>query len=110
MYDVTKMDAVAKTLNSFGRDCAITVALKIADDSCKMDAYEKSIFLLLYDALTHKESKLFESDVYEIIAQARNNPNAQIYSKVKTLRESAMDKISRPKMKEFKAYIRKRLA
>jgi len=103
------MDAVAQDLSGFERDCAITVALKISDDSCKMDAYEKSIFMLLYDALALKESDYFQSSVFDIIYLARNNPSAQTYSEIKRLRESAMDMITRPKMKAFKAEIRRKL-
>lgn len=109
MYDLTKIAVVANNLSGFEKDCAITVALKITDDSCKMDEYEKNVFMLLYDALLSYESNFFERSVFDIIFLGRNNPSAQTYAQIKKLRESAMDMITRPKMKEFKANIRKEL-
>jgi len=109
VYDLTRLPAIAGSLESFDRDCAITVALKIADESCKMDDYEKSVFMALYEALPTKESDFFEEDVFDVIRMAKNTPSAQVYSKVKKMRESAMDMISRPKMKAFKASIREKL-
>ncbi len=109
-YDLNRMPAVAAALDSFEKDCAITVALKISDESCKMDAYEKSVFMLLYDALPEQTSDFFEPDVFAVIQQARLRPSAQAYAAVKEEREAAMDFIGRPKMKAFKAAIRVRLA
>ena len=106
MYDLEKIPSVARALNSLDKDCAITVALKITDDSCKMDEYEKSIFMKLYDALPEMRSEFFDEDVFDIILQGRTQASAQTYAKIKTLREAAMDFISRPKMKAFKAQIR----
>lgn len=97
------------SLNSFERDCAITVALKIVDNSCKMDAYEKSIFMALFDSLKSQETEFFHPGVFETIAETKKSPTAQLYAEVKKLRESAMDMISRPKMKAFKASIREKL-
>ncbi len=109
MYDLKKLPAIASSLKSFDRDCAITVALKIADESCKMDDYEKSVFMALYETLPTQESDFFEKDVFDIIHLAKNTPSAQVYAEIKKLRESAMDMISRPKMKAFKASIREKL-
>ena len=103
------MSSVAAALNSFERDCAITVALKISDDSCKMDDYERSVFLSLYDVLPKKSTGFFERSVHDVIYLVRNNPSAQTYSQIKKLRESAMDMITRPRMKAFKASVRERL-
>ncbi len=108
-YALETMPYVAECLDSFERDCAITVALKITDDSCKMDDYEKRVFMLLYDALNIQETDFFENDVFNIIQKGRTEPSAYIFSEIKKRRESAMDFITRPKMKAFKATIRKRL-
>lgn len=105
-YKLERIPEVALALSGFDRVCAITVALKITDDSCKMDAYEKSIFMRLYDAMPKKESTFFDGDVFDIISQGRTQASAQTFAKIKALRESAMDFISRPKMKAFKAQIR----
>jgi len=110
VYDFDKMSAVVGGMTPFECDCAITVALKITDESCKMDAYEKHIFMLLYDAMGKEEAAFFESDIFEIIQEGRSKPSAQIYSKIKQCREAAMDFITRAKMKAFKASIRERLS
>lgn len=109
-YQLEKMPKVASELSSFERDCAITVAIKISDDSCKMDDYEKHIFMMLYDALNPQETDFFETDVFEMIYSARHTPTAMIFSDLKKRREAAMDFITRPKMKAFKAIIRQRLS
>ncbi len=105
-YDLSKIASVARTLEPFSRDCAITVALKITDDSCRMDYSEKDLFMELYDALEREESTLFDEDVFELIEVGRTGPSAQIYKYIKNEREMAMDAITRPKMKAFKAMIR----
>ncbi len=109
-YKLDKMSAIATNLDSFERDCAITVALKITDESCKMDDYEKSVFMMLYDVLGIKEADFFDNDVFELIEKGRAQPSAQIFSEIKKRREDAMDFITRPKMKAFKALIRERLS
>ena len=109
MYDLEKIPAIAAGLDSFERDCAITVALKIVDDSCKMDAYEKSVFLSLYKALPEQKSVFFDHTVFAVIEKGDTQPSAQIFAEIKSLREAAMDAITRPKMKAFKAEIRRRL-
>lgn len=109
MYDLERLPTIAKNLDAFERECCITVALKIADDSCKMDEYEKSVFMALYDSLETKESDFFSSDVFDTIQRARETPSAKVYAQIKQLREAAMDMITRPKMKAFKASIRERL-
>lgn len=110
MYNLKKIDTLAKDLDSFHRDCAITVALKIADDSCKMDEYERSIFMKLYNALDSDDTEFFEKTVFSVISQAQKSPSAQIYSQIKTLREAAMEMITRPKMKAFKAFVRQQIS
>lgn len=110
MYDLTRFPQIASELDDFERVCSVTVALKISDDSCKMDEYEKSVFMKLYDALEDKSNSFFDESVPGTIDTGRTQPSAQVYSSVKKLREAAMDYISRPKMKAFKAQIRKRLS
>jgi len=109
LYKLERLLDIAKNLSAFERDCCITVALKIADDSCKMDAYEKSVFMSLFDALETKESDFFSTNVFDVVELGRNSPSAKVYTNIKELRESAMDMISRPKMKAFKASIREKL-
>lgn len=107
-FDLEKIASVAEQLSPFERDCAITVALKITDDSCKMDEEQRALFMALYDALSSQESELFVSTVFSLIEIGRNDPSAFVFSEIKNLREMAMEKITRPKMKAFKADVRKR--
>jgi hypothetical protein len=109
LYDLNKLPQVADSLDIFERYCAITVALKIADDTCKMDEYEKSIFMALYDLMQVQQSDFFNDTIFELIEQGRKTPSAQIYSKIKTLRQDAMEMITQPRMKAFKASVRGRL-
>ena len=110
MYDLEKIPAVAAGLDGFEKECAITVALKIVDDSCKMDGYEKSVFLALYDALPEQTSLFFDPTVFAAISEGRSEPSAKIMARIKSFREEAMASISRPKMKAFKAVVRVRLS
>ncbi|MDD2906949.1 MAG: hypothetical protein WBK95_01885 [Sulfurimonas sp.] len=109
MYDLSKLAAVARAMNGFECDCAITVALKISDDSCKMDEYEKSVFMALFDAMPDKQTDFFDENIFEIISHARAHPSASSYAKIKILRENAMLMITQENMKKFKADIRTRL-
>lgn len=106
----SQIQSVAATLDPFEIDCAITVALKITDDSCKMDDEQRALFMTLYDHLPHLPSKMFEETVFELITIGRNDPSAFVFSEIKGLREAAMEQITRPKMKAFKAAVRARLA
>ena len=110
MYDLSLIPQLANSLSDFERDCAITVALKIVDETCKMDEYDKSIFIRLYDAIEQKQSNYFAQEVFIIIQEARHMPSAQLYAKIKKYREEAMEMITRPKMKAFKAGVRTALS
>ncbi|MDD5052980.1 MAG: hypothetical protein PHO27_09655 [Sulfuricurvum sp.] len=97
---------VAGSLDVFSRDCAVTVALKITDDSCKMDEEQRSIFMALYDALPSYKSEIFDEEVYALISQARDFPSASLFARIKKEREMAMAIITQEKMKSFKASVR----
>jgi len=109
-FDTQKLAAIAAKLDTFESDCAITVALKITDDSCKMDDEKRALFMALYDALDAPASELFDPSVFALIENGRKTPSAAVYAEIRKLREMAMDSITRPKMKEFKAAIRARYA
>lgn len=55
---VKPIEKVAHDLELFARDCAVTVALKITDDSCKMDDEQRAVFMSLYDALPPYTSEI----------------------------------------------------
>lgn len=97
---------VAAGLDAFASDCAVTVALKIVDDSCKMDDEQRALFMSLYDSLLPYESALFDEGIYTVIAQMRTNPTAVLYARVKQERERSMAIITQEKMKIFKASVR----
>ncbi len=103
MNPITK---VARRLDTFGRDCAVTVALKISDDSCKMDEEQRAVFMALYDALPSFDSELFDESVYTLIEEARTAPSATLFAQIKKEREMAMAIITQEKMKAFKASVR----
>ena len=109
-YKLEVLPEVARNLSDFERVCAITVALKISDDTCKMDEYEKSVFMEVYKAIPREAPSFFNEDIFEVISKIEQEPSAAVYAEVKNLRESAMEYISRPKMKAFKASIRVRIS
>lgn len=101
------IEKVASDLDTFARDCAVTVALKITDDTCKMDEEQRAVFMALYDALPPYTSQIFkEEDVHALIRDARNTPAAPLYARIKKERERAMAIITQEKMKTFKASVR----
>jgi hypothetical protein len=103
---MTPIEKVAAKLDTFSRDCAVTVALKITDDSCKMDEEQRSIFMALYDAIESSKSELFDESVYTLIHTTRNFPSATLFAQIKNEREMAMAIITQEKMKAFKASVR----
>lgn len=110
MITTEKIAAVAASLSPFEVECAITVALKIADDTCKMNETQKALFMMLYDAIPSAKTSLFDETVFELISIGRNDPTAFVFDEIGKLREMAMDVIGRPKMKAFKAAVRERIA
>ncbi|KIM11330.1 MAG: hypothetical protein KU37_06755 [Sulfuricurvum sp. PC08-66] len=108
-YDLTRLGAIALSLDEMQKDCAITLALKIVDDSCKMDDYERAVFMALFDLIPFGRSDFFESTVHDVIAQGRANPTAQLFGTIKNLRESAMRYLTQERMKAYKAYVRAKL-
>jgi len=109
-YKLQQLSDVAMKLSDFEKVCAITVALKISDESCKMDLYECSVFMRLYDYILKTAPSFFTDEVFTLIKQVQEEPSMKLISEVKALRESAMDMITRPKMKAFKASIRVRIS
>ncbi len=103
---MTPIEKVAADLDTFARDCTVTVALKITDDSCKMDEEQRAVFMALYDALPSHKSAIFDDYVYVLIAEARSAPSASLYARIKKEREMAMAIITQENMKIFKAAVR----
>jgi len=108
-YDLTRLATIASGLEPLQKECLITLALKITDDSCKMDDYERSVFMQLYDTFDMIETAFFDPDVFTVIKAGREHPSAQIFAKIKPLRKAGMEHIGQPNMKAFKAAIRAKL-
>ena len=109
IYQIDKLFDLAKVLDPFERTCAITVALKIIDESCKMDEYEKSIFMMLYENLENPQSDFFEVEIHDLIENVKLLPSDALFLKISNEKQKAMDYITRPKMKAFKASVRARI-
>ncbi|MCX6074877.1 MAG: hypothetical protein NTY39_11190 [Campylobacterales bacterium] len=103
---MSPIEKVATSLDTFGRDCAVTVALKISDDSCKMDEEQRAVFMSLYDALPPYKSEIFDNAVHDLICETRNTPNSSLYACIKKEREMAMAIITKERMKSFKSSVR----
>lgn len=99
-------EKVADNLDTFAKDCAVTVALKISDDSCKMDTEQRAVFMALYDALPSYKSHIFDDTIHLLIHEARTAPIAAHFGRIKKEREMAMAIITQDKMKAFKASVR----
>lgn len=109
-YNLERMPEIAASLDTMQNECIVTLALKIVDDTCKMDDYERSVFMKLYDALPAYKSDFFDAEVFDLIAEGRQTPTAQIFAKIKPLRQAGMDFVTRPTMKAFKADVRRMLS
>ena len=109
-YDMSRIAHIAASLDAVQKECAITLALKIADDSCKMDDFERSVFMKLYDVMPDHDSELFDATVPGLIEIARNDPSAFVFGEIRKLRETGMEALGRSAMKAFKAEVRRRLS
>lgn len=98
--------SIAKKLSAFDCDCAVTVALKISDDSCKMDSDGRKLFMSLYQALPSYTSSLYDYSVHSLIINAFYNPSDSLFETIKAERERAMALITQERMKAFKASVR----
>lgn len=101
--------SIAEKLDTFHRDCAVTVALKISDDSCKMDEDARALFMALYDALPPYTSAIFDDDIHTLIANAHEGLDSRLKQAIKSERERAMEIITQDRMKAFKASVRSSL-
>jgi hypothetical protein len=109
LYHLDRIPDIAASLDEMQNECMITLALKITDDTCKMDDYERSVFMEVYDALPSYKSNFFDEDVFDLISTGRSTHTAQIFAAIKPLRQAGMEYITRPNMKAFKAAVREKL-
>lgn len=88
-------------------DCVVTVMLKILDGKCKMRPAEKTVMTRCYDRIKTQSGQRLPDELRALIATARAGSDDDaltllIYEQ-RLLAETA---ISRPVMKQFKAFIR----
>lgn len=98
--------SIAKNLSAFDCDCAVTVALKISDDSCKMDSDGRKHFISLYQSLPTYTSSIYDYSIHSLIINAFYNPSVILFEAIKYERERAMAIITQDKMKAFKASVK----
>lgn len=91
-------------------DCAITIALKIIDKKCQMDTESQALFMLLYDAVSQRENKIFDKEIYLLIDISRQKPCLETLDLIHQKRVYAMRMIPKPIMKAFKQKIRELVA
>ena len=88
-------------------DCTVAVMLKILDGKCKMRPAEKVVMTLLYDQIKTKPGQLLTDELHSLIAAARNrSEDDALIMLLYENRLLAETTISRPVMKQFKAFIR----
>lgn len=87
-------------------DCTITVALKIIDKKCQMDAVNQAMFMELYEAVVSYKSEIFDDDVHIMIANSKQEACLQTLDAIHKQRVYAMEIIPKPIMKAFKERIR----
>jgi len=87
-------------------DCTITVALKILDKKCQMDAHSQACFMALYEAVIPYKSEIFEADIHKLIADSKKEACLQTLDAIHEKRVYAMDIIPKPVMKAFKQRVR----
>ena len=93
-------------LGAIDVDCATAVMLKILDGKCKMDADEKVVMAQLYDCVRHRPGELLGDEIHALIAEARSRSDTVLRERIYELRVLVETRISRPRMKGFKASIR----
>jgi hypothetical protein len=96
----------ANKLEPIDIDCTSAVMLKILEGKCKMNADEKAVMAMLYNAVKDRPGKLLGRDIHQLITTARTQPDEAILEQVYEQRLYAEQMISRPVMKAFKAMLR----
>lgn len=92
---------------------ASKLALKMLDDSCKMDSHDRRVFFNVYDAICDRSDINLNDDVNKLILLARNRES--IYSKkeyahiVHACRLEIIPSMLKVHMKAYKAMVRKNL-
>lgn len=87
-------------------DCTTTVMLKILDGKCKMNANDKTVIAILYDAVKERPGRLFGAEYHALIAQARLAMDEAMAMFIYEKRLFAETMLSRPVMKRYKAWLR----
>ena len=92
---------------------ATILALKILDKQCKMDAQDKTIFMIIYDTMAQREDKPLDKKVHEFIAEARVEDSLELKEEYKepihAIRVEYMERMEKENMKAYKARMRQNL-
>ncbi|WP_419770812.1 MAG: hypothetical protein ACNI3C_03235 [Candidatus Marinarcus sp.] len=92
---------------------ASKLALKMLDDSCKMNDHDREVFFNVYDALCDRSDVALDDDVNRLIQLARDR--STIYAKpeyasiVHACRLEVIEHIIRIHMKAYKRMVRRNL-
>lgn len=90
---------------------ASKLALKMLDDSCRMNEHDREVFFNVYDALCDRSDVVLDDDVNQLIQKARDRNT--IYSKPEFAQEihqcriRVIEKMLKVHMKAYKKMVRK---
>lgn len=87
-------------------DCTIALMLKIIDGKCRMDAGDKAVMAVVYDAVRDRPGLQLGEAEHQLIAQTRQGADEHQRMAVYERRVLAETMISRPVMKAWKARLR----
>ena len=92
---------------------ATILTLKILDKQCKMDNQDKTIFMVIYDAMAQREDEPLNKKVHEFIEEARIDGSLEVKDEYKdaihTIRVEYMERMEKEDMKAYKARMRQNL-
>lgn len=92
---------------------AAKLALKMLDDSCKMNSEERAMFFNVYDAITDREDIVLDDEMNQLIVLARDRNT--IYSKpqfapiIHACRIEVIPNMLKVHMKAYKKMVRTNL-
>lgn len=88
---------------------ATILALKILDDSCKMDYDNYNLFMSVYDGICDNKNANFDTKIHQLIALSRGDdpivPKPEYKEAIHNLRVAMMENMHKPYMKAFKQLV-----
>ncbi len=90
---------------------ASKLALKMLDDSCKMNAHDREVFFNVYDALCDREDIDFSDDVNKMIQLGRDRntilAKPEYAAAIHACKEEIIPQMLKVHMKAYKQMVRK---